>query len=326
MENYKLKDNKTNKTSQKPEGFLALAEKILEELNDRSRDIIRQRFGLLSGKSETLEKIGARYGITRERVRQIIAEALKNISKKTEGVHFSAAEEKIIFTIRRNYGIIKESEIIVALSENDLREANAIKFFSLSSKKVAIVEEKDVLEKSWTETKEILEKAKATIGEALKILGAEKKALSGNELVGKIAQNLAEISREEILSHLKTSAAIKKNKFDKWGIIHWMEINPKGTREKIYLILKETGKPLHFTQIAELIDKHGLSKRKAHPQTVHNELIKDERFVLIGRGTYALGEWGYSAGTIRQVLQDILEKKRKPLAKEEIMREVLKAR
>jgi DNA-directed RNA polymerase delta subunit len=119
---------------------------------------------------------------------------------------------------------------------------------------------------------------------------------------------------------------IQKNKFGKWGMAHWMEINPKGTREKIYLILNEVKKPLHFTEIAGLIDKYGLGKRKAHPQTVHNELIKDSRFVLIGRGTYVIGKWGYSQGTIREVLEDILAKSDKPMPKEEILEKVFKVR
>jgi DNA-directed RNA polymerase delta subunit len=122
------------------------------------------------------------------------------------------------------------------------------------------------------------------------------------------------------------ATGIKKNPFGKWGISHWKEINPKGTREKVYLVLKEKKEPLHFTQIAELIDKYKLSKKRAHPQTVHNELIKDEKFILIGRGTYALREWGYFSGTVREVLKSILSQSRKPLTKEEILTQVTKMR
>ena len=105
-----------------------------------------------------------------------------------------------------------------------------------------------------------------------------------------------------------------------------MEINPKGTRERIYLVMKEHKKPLHFTKIAKVIDDLGISKRKSHPQTVHNELIKDERFVLIGRGIYALREWGYSPGAVKDVLEDILRKSGQHMSKEEIMTEIMKFR
>jgi DNA-directed RNA polymerase delta subunit len=109
-------------------------------------------------------------------------------------------------------------------------------------------------------------------------------------------------------------------------MIDWTEISPKGTREKVYLVLKEHQKPLHFIEIAKTIDKFKLGKRKAHPQTVHNELIKDERFILIGRGIYALSEWGYFQGTIKEVIESILEKNKKPMDKNQIIEEVLKIR
>jgi hypothetical protein len=59
---------------------------------------------------------------------------------------------------------------------------------------------------------------------------------------------------------------------------------------------------------------------------VHNELIKDSRFVLIGRGIYAMREWGYQEGTIKNVIKDILSKSEKPLGKEEILEKVMKIR
>jgi len=65
--------------------------------------------------------------------------------------------------------------------------------------------------------------------------------------------------------------------------------------------------------------------RKAHPATCHNELIKDARFVLVGRGLYALAEWGYSRGVVADVIKSIL-KKDGPLTKEEIISKVKKER
>ena len=87
-------------------------------------------------------------------------------------------------------------------------------------------------------------------------------------------------------------------------------------------------KPLHFREIARLIDEHGLYKlgKKTHPQTVHNELIKDGRFVLVGRGTYALSDWGYRPGTVREVLSSILKDNIEPMSREELLKAVMKVR
>jgi hypothetical protein len=54
-------------------------------------------------------------------------------------------------------------------------------------------------------------------------------------------------------------------------------------------------------------------------------LIKDARFVLVGRGLYALSEWGYTAGVVKEVLKEILEAEG-PLSREEIIDKVRKER
>ena len=65
--------------------------------------------------------------------------------------------------------------------------------------------------------------------------------------------------------------------------------------------------------------------RSVNLQAVHNELIRHDQFVLIGRGIYALSEWGYEKGTVEHVIERILNKK-KELSQEEIVDQVLKQR
>ncbi len=314
------------KFSQEDFSFLSLAEILLADLHPRSGEIVRQRFGMAGKRGETLERIGQRYDITRERVRQIIAEAVKNIAQKSNQKHFSSAEEKIIFTITQNGGIIREADAIEKIKPGDEREANAIRFFVSCSKNIFEVEEKGILEKAWVISKDVLAGIKKVIVEAEKNALKEKKLLADEEMIEKLFTAMEDVSKEDIMNFLSVSARVKKNKFGKWGMIDWMEVSPKGTREKVHLILKEHKKPLHFTEIAGLIDKYELGKRKAHPQTVHNELIKDERFVLVGRGIYALAEWGYFSGTIKDIIEVILKKTARPMKKEEIIAEVLKMR
>ena len=305
--------------------FFGLVNNLIANVPKRSQDIIRKRFGLMEDKGQTLEQIGEAYGITRERVRQIVADVLKNIAARSDSLDYKKLEDKLVFTIEQNNGIIKEDDIVRKFNLDGAREANAIRFFAQCSKRIVSVFEKGVIEKSWALSRDILADIMKTSQEAEKLLLKAKKPLTGEEISRELA-NSSGFSREKLLSFLTVLRKIQKNKFGKWGMAFWNEINPKGTREKIFLILKETGAPLHFTEIAKLIDKYGLGKRNAHPQTVHNELIKDQRFVLIGRGTYAIGDWGYSEGTIKEVLKDILEKSEKPLPKEEILEKVFKIR
>lgn len=314
-----------NSQLQKPD-FFGLVKSLISTLPERSQEIIKKRFGLISENGETLEKIGQDYKITRERVRQIITDSVKNISKKADEEKFKEAEDWLVFTIEKNHGIIKEKEIAKKLGSKDFREKNSLKLFVQCSKKVSEVFEKGTLEKSWVLSKEIVNSVKKVHSEAKGILEKAKKPLSNGEILKRMREEIKEMEEGQILNFLSVLTEIKKNVFGKWGMKHWDEISPKGTREKIYLILKETKKPLHFTEIAVLIDEYKLGKKKAHPQTVHNELIKDERFVLIGRGIYALRQWGYEEGTIKDVLKDILEKSGKPLHKNDIIAEVLKIR
>lgn len=319
--------NDSNKEQNGPKlSFFALANNIISELPERTREIVGKRFGLMDGEPQTLEKIGKDHKITRERVRQIISDALKKISKKKSDADFKNADEEIIFAIKNNNGIIKENELIEKSSLGSIKEANAVKFFGALSDNIEQFEENEIIEKSWFIYKDAVEKAKRVSAVAEEFFKKNRQLLSDEEIAEKITEKMADLGKEESLNLLSVLSKIKKNKFGKWGLSSWEEVNPKGTRERIYLVLKEKNKPLHFTEISKLIDEYKLGKKKAHPQTVHNELIKDGRFVLVGRGIYALKEWGFKKGTIKDVLEEILRKSEKAMTKEEILDEVMKIR
>jgi DNA-directed RNA polymerase delta subunit len=300
-----------------------VANELLAILPKRSQEIVKKRFALSQEKPQTLEKIGGEYGITRERVRQIVTDAFKKIAQKRNDTAVIIAKEKIIFTIEANSGIIGEADILKILGGNDWREANAAGFLRACFDEIKIAESEDI-KKSWTVGSKISARVRQVAAIAKEILKKEGKPFSESDLVEKIIDQKSEFSREEIANYFAVLAGVEKNKFEKWGLSDWKEINPKGTRERIYSVLREKKKPLHFSQIALFIDEYKLSPRKAHIQTVHNELIKHEHFVLIGRGVYALKEWGYAQGTVKEVLKNILGKK--SLTRDEVLQEVAKVR
>lgn len=319
----------------KASNHVGLVDSLLSSESSRTQEIIKKRYGLSQKKLHTLEKIGQDHGITRERVRQIISDAINRLAKKRGEDSFVEFEEKISLIIKENNGIIKEDMLMEIVGCGDPLDRNIMVFLGTLSDKVVIIDEKENwINKSWTVSPEVLEKVKKIRKVAIDVLAGKKNGKNNlwddAEIVAEIKKRLGEVEVElnhsEIASHLNVLADVKKNKFGKWGMAHWDEISPKGTRERIHLVLRESGKPLHFKEIAKLIDQYGLSKKKSHPQTVHNELIKDDKFVLIGRGIYALQEWGYKRGTIREVLEDILKNSGKPLSKEEVFVEVMKLR
>jgi len=129
-----------------------------------------------------------------------------------------------------------------------------------------------------------------------------------------------------IYSLIRSHKKINQNKFGFWGKHNSREIKPRTINDKIYLILKNNKEPMHFAEIAEKINSIEFDHRKANPATVHNELILDKKYVLVGRGLYALKEWGYSKGTVLDVISDILEKSEEPLSRDEIIKKVLELR
>jgi RNA polymerase primary sigma factor len=77
----------------------ALVQEILATLPEREREILALRFGLADGKERTLEEVGERFGVTRERIRQIQEEALRTIRKKMEKRDRPATEEIDAFAV-----------------------------------------------------------------------------------------------------------------------------------------------------------------------------------------------------------------------------------
>ncbi|MFC1756495.1 HTH domain-containing protein [Patescibacteria group bacterium] len=307
------------------ETFQVILEKVLLDVPSRSQEIIKNRYGVIGEKPKTLEDIGREYKITRERVRQIIKEVFKKIKVK-ESEHLDNAGRKIEFTINQNHGIIREIDILNRLGGENVKEKNAIKFLLECLENIGVKDKDNELEKSYISPELNFEMWKEVVDSAKKVLEAENEAISNDDFYNKFTKNIDSVSKNKFFSFISVAQEIKKNNFGKWGLSHWSDITPRVAWQRAHVVLKETGKPLHFREIAELIDKHRLNKRKTHPQTIHNELIKNSQFVLVGRGVYALSEWGYKKGTVKDVLEEILKDNEKPMDRSEILSRISKIR
>ena len=168
--------------------------------------------------------------------------------------------------------------------------------------------------------------------------GSEKEIKAKvDEIVALIKKNKAPTSLDELdnnlnyehPSHIKAVASISKllaTLNDLWGLAKWPTVNPKNIRDKIYVVLEEKREPMHFEEIAEAIKGSDFRRKNVTIQAIHNELIKDPRFVLIGRGIYALDSWGYKKGTVSETISDVLKQAKKPLSREQIVKRVLALR
>lgn len=307
-----------------------VTEKLVKDVlatidREREREIIARRFGLYDRK-ETLEQIGEMLGITRERVRQLeksVVAKLKTQAEQGKVPHVDDFQAKILELLAADGEVARVAKLASQLSDNPDREEQArVSFLAQLSPKLAVVNEDDNFYNSVSNAAVYDEKTlKTKVGElieAIKKLGEPK----GIKEIAK-ADGVEDPKQAEALATTSKKLATLNGR---WGLIKWPMVNPKNIRDKIYVILKENGKQMHFNEIAAAIKDSDFKRKDVTTQAIHNELIKDKRFVLIGRGIYALKEWGYEKGTVADIIAKVLQDAGEPLHRDEIVKRVLKSR
>ena len=317
-----------------------LTNALLALINEREAKILRLRYGFNIEKTKTLAAIGKIFNLTRERVRQIENQAIKNIVKNNQyDLIIAPFKNLIVNLVAEHGGLMSENYLINRLKELTAGRAEAVPHiqfllanFLSGLEKVSHQE----FEPSWRLLDLTFELVLEIILNLEKILTEKKQVLSEEEFIehfkksdfyqeklDKINELLqksnSDLSRV-INSYLHASKKFTATPLKQWGLSHWQEVNPKRINAKIYLVMLHHKKPLHFTELADIINRHWQDARQIKTATVHNELIFDDRFVLVGRGIYGLKEWGYLAGNVKDVVIEIL--KAKSLTEEEIIAQV----
>lgn len=304
-----------------------VAKKLLTVLPERNFDVIVNRFGLgESSEAKTLDAIGKKYGITRERVRQIENFSIQAIKKSEVFAKEKEAFENLFSAVEALGSVVSEDELLSHFS-TDKATQNYINFFLVLGDAFVRSKEDGHFKHRWSIDSDMSEKVHVSLKKLYEGLSDEEIVPEG-ELVTRFLSHLKDVSEkyrdEEILKRwLKLSKLIDRNPFGEWGRSSSSNIRARGMRDYAYLVLRRHGSPMHFSEVAKAITAS--FKKPAHIATCHNELIKDKRFVLVGRGLYALSEWGYNKGIVRDVIKELL-KKEGPMRKEDILKRVMKER
>ncbi len=313
---------------------------ILKDLSqNRTKDIISRRFALpfeaqkaKEGlyKKETLESIGKSYNITRERVRQIEEDGLKKVIGKAKQISQEAFQG---FTKElKDCGGLKREDLLLEKLGGKKFKPQVLFLLTLGEQFERFSETEDFYP-FWTIDKNSLNSAQQIINSFIKELKNKNQPLplenfsvSSSYFSRRSRENQGSAEQSEVGSYIEISKQILAGPEGLYGFSIWPEINPKGIKDKAFLVIKKESKPLHFTKVAEFIEAQEQEKKPCLVKTVHNELIKDPRFVLVGRGLYALKDWGYQPGVVKDVIMDILKKSKKPLFPKEIAEQVLSQR
>ncbi len=292
---------------------------------DREREIVSRRSGLFERK-ETLEQIGELLGITRERVRQLeksVMLKLKSAGKEHALPGLDSFSQQVVGILKDSGNVVRVSDLANQLVQgNDRNEQSRIAFLCDLCPELIVISDDDQYYTAVADSKlfneKSLKQATSKIVEAVTKLGSPKPIANvANEA------SLSDNTQAEALASVSKQLASLNGQ---WGLVKWPLVNPKNIRDKIYVILKQNGKHMHFNEIASAIKGSDFRRKDVTTQAIHNELIKDMRFVLVGRGIYALKEWGYEKGTVADIISKVLKDAGEPLHRDEIVKRVLKSR
>ncbi len=299
---------------------------LLSGLPDRARDVIRKRYGL-DGERFTLEAIGQEYRITRERVRQIENFALKLIRQSGDFKAAGAVFKELANFMEEHGSIVHEDSFLAALAKDPITQ-NHIYLLLVVGEPFTRLKEDDSFTHRWTTSADVADKVHRALNDLHASLSADD-LLAEEDLINSFTSKLkvcfkeASIEPDKVKRWLSISKCISANPLGEWGLDSSPNVKIRGIRDCAFLVMRRHGSPMHFREIAQKITE--TFGKEAHPATCHNEVIKDSRFVLVGRGLYALTEWGYTKGVVRDVIREIL-KKEGPLTKDEIIQRVSKER
>jgi len=303
-------------------------QKLLKKLPKRTKNVISRRFGLEKEEKETLEAIGKSYNICRERVRQIENSGISVIKEEVKDSTFSNIFQEFKDYLRSK-GDLEREDVLLRQFDSQEEKNQALFWLTLGSPFKRFSETKNFYS-LWTINPDSVEVAKEIVNHFIKIFKRKKELISQEKILDVFEKEIdldKKINSDALVSYLKTSKEIGQSPEGFFGLKDWPEVSPRGIKDKAYLALKKEETPLHFKKVADLINELGLNRdSSALPQTVHNELIRDPRFVLVGRGIYALKEWGYSPGQVKDVILATLKESNKSLSREEIVERVLSQR
>ncbi len=282
---------------------------------EREKTILIARFGI-NGKPKTLQAIGNEHKITRERVRQIVNNALKKIKKYCTSEEAKKAIKLIEDIVEQNGGYVSVEQLTALIDSNN--ETNALRFVATLSNKIENVKISNELNEGFRNKSFKINNIKKISKEAIDFLKSKNKVTKTETISDFIKIKPAKVQAALTASN-KTILTDKG-----WGLTSWPHINPRSIKDKSKFVLEKHGKPIHYEELTEKISQIG--EKKVTKQSVHNELIKNSDFVLVGRGIYALSSWGYHPGIVEEVIVEVLAEAGEPLHRKVIVEEVLKRR
>jgi DNA-binding PadR family transcriptional regulator len=299
-------------------------------LTDKEKIVVTKRYNLDGKGRVTLEEIGRDFAVTRERIRQIEKNGLSKMQRNVFNTPLKDLNSYVTSVVGESGGLVLTDKVI-----GSLKELAGTKNLHLSGINLAFSLNSDVLSVGNTIHYHPHLKSTDLSNYSVKYMSnklvQQLKKYGDPKQLDRIHRDLKTDFTETKFNLLKVKSLIDIDKRltlvseNKVALKSWRHINPRTLYDKILYILRDEHRPLHFNDIAKKIEEFNFDSKSVNFQAVHNELIRNQDFVLIGRGIYALKEWGYTKGTVSDVIDRIL-KEHKSLDQDQIVSLVLKKR
>jgi len=291
----------------------------------RDRAVIEHRFGL-GGKRETLNEVGQRFHLTRERIRQVensTLRALRGVLAADPVPEVSAAIEQVTDTID-DMGQAASVDALATrvVGESTTVARGVVMLLSELSPHLVVMAGNANYHASIVHSDTLDKRAvRAQIDTLVAALQKHGQPVALADWPG-IVETPSSAAQVAAIASLSKEII---HKGDEWGLPQWAIMNPHNIRDLAYILLRQVGEPMHYSAIADAVNAGAMGASAFSRKVVHNGLIKDPRFVLIGRGKYALAEWGYTKGSLPDVIAGVLRQE-SPLSSDEIVRRVMQVR
>ena len=307
--------------------FDILMKRLLGLLSKKEKDVIERRFAIGYTQRETLDFIGKRYSVTRERIRQIEAVAIQKLVRISQDKSIRVLHELAQQILQSHGGVMFEdlliSEMLKHIDKPTSVDINSLKFTLKVSNNVK-KQEKNQFHRTFWHINDVAATAVKLAMKDIKKFLTQQKTVQSFE---KISTALEEKHSQELLhSAMYIDWNLLETENTQWGLKSWRFINPRSIKDCIQIVLKKQGKPMHFTDIMQAITADFPERKRVTPQASHNELIRHDQFVLVGRGLYGLSEWGLAAGTVCDLIRSVLVENGGEMKRQEIIRKVLEKR
>ena len=310
---------------------VVIVESLLSLLTDKEARVISARYGLQGQQLRTLASLGTELGVTRERIRQIQAQALKKMQRNAIHTDISKMHSEVMKFVMHHGGVVTETEMqsFLKMNYNDLAtQTEELMLAAVLDDRIVQEHNKVNFVPHFRLASIKMTQVKKSCEMGLKILKKFNSELDADMFTSEIIKNMKEDFLHFSPSTVASSLLLDRRivlKSGRYSLDTWRHINPRTLYDKIVYILNDISEPMHFLDIVNSIKSHGFDSKRVSLQAVHNELISNPSFVLIGRGIYALKAWGYKEGTVADVLESVLGKKG-PMNLSELTQEVLKLR